>query len=116
MRARQKAAGNLEYLDKALPLVAHRLRNFAIGPDTEDVPAVSLREGDLVLVRPGESYPGDGSIVQGETQCDESLLTGESAPVRKRPGDAVYAGAFNRLSQVVVRMTRVGEHTCVSGV
>ncbi|HEX7952514.1 MAG TPA: cation-translocating P-type ATPase, partial [Burkholderiales bacterium] len=116
MRARQKAAANLEYLDKALPLAAHRLLDFANGTVTEEVPAVSLRAGDLVLVRPGESFPGDGDIVQGETQCDESLLTGESAPVRKRPGEAVYAGAFNRISQVVVRLTRVGEYTCVSGV
>ncbi|MEO8005949.1 MAG: heavy metal translocating P-type ATPase [Betaproteobacteria bacterium] len=116
MRARQKAAASLEYLDKALPLAAHRLRNFPTGFDTEEIPAVSLHSGDLVLVKPGEAFPGDGNVVQGETQCDESLLTGESAPVHKRSGEPVFAGSFNRLSQVIVRMTRVGEQTCVSGV
>jgi Cu2+-exporting ATPase len=116
MRARQKAAASLEYLDKALPLAAHRLRNFPTGFDTEEIPAVSLSRGDFVLVKPGEVFPGDGDLVQGETQCDESLLTGESAPVDKHKGEPVFAGSFNRLSQVVVRMTRVGEDTCVSGV
>ena len=53
---------------------------------------MSLRVGDLVLVRPGESIPADGRLVQGETQCDESLLTGESAPVHKGIGDEVTGG------------------------
>ena len=116
MRARQKAAANLEYLDKALPLAAHRLRDFARGMETDEVPAISLRAGDLVLVRAGENYPGDGNVVEGDTECDESLLTGESTPVRKRSGDKISAGSFNRLSPVVVRITHVGEDTCVSGV
>ncbi len=72
--------------------------------------------GDLVLVRPGENFPGDGSVVEGDTECDESLLTGESTPVRKRSGERISAGSFNRLSPVVVRVTQVGEDTCVSGV
>ena len=116
MRARQKAAANLEYLDKALPLAAHRLRDFARGRQTDEIPALSLRAGDLVLVRAGENFPGDGSVVEGDTECDESLLTGESAPVRKRSGDKISAGSINRLSPVVVRITHVGEQTCVSGV
>jgi Cu2+-exporting ATPase len=115
MRARQKAAASLEYLDKALPLVAHRLRDFATSFATEQIPALSLRSGDFVLVKPGEVFAGDGTVVQGETQCDESLLTGESVPVTRRSGEAVLAGSFNRVSQVVVRLTRVGEETCVSG-
>ena len=80
MRARQKAAAGLDYLDKALPLAAHRLLDHPHGMDTEEVAAISLRIGDLVLVRTGESFPADGDIVQGDTECDESLLTGESAP------------------------------------
>ena len=116
MRARQKAAANLEYLDKALPLAAHRLRDFAHGRQTDEIPAMALRAGDLVLVRAGESFPGDGSVVEGDTECDESLLTGESAPVRKRSGETISAGSLNRLSPVVVRITQVGEDTRVSGV
>ena len=116
MRARQRAAASLEYLDKALPLTAHRLRDSGNGTDTEDVPAVTLRPRDRVLVRAGESFPADGRIVQGDTECDESLLTGESTPVRKRSGTDVTGGAFNRLSPVVVEVERVGDDTCVSGI
>ena len=116
MRARQRAAMGLEYLDKALPLTAHRLRDSGPGMDTEDVPAVSLKARDRVLVRAGESFPADGRLVQGDTECDESLLTGESTPVRRRSGDEVTGGAFNRLSPVVVEVERVGDDTCVSGI
>ena len=116
MRARQKAATSLEYLDKALPLAAHRLRDPGQGMETEEVSALSLRAGETVLVRAGEGFPADGVIVEGDTECDESLLTGESTPVRKRIGEVVSAGSFNRLSPVSVRVTRVGEDTCASGV
>lgn len=116
MRARQTAAASLEYLDKALPLTAHRLIDYAHGMETEQLPAISLRTGDLVLVRPGESFPADGEVVQGDTECDESLLTGESTPLRKTGGDEITGGALNRLSPVVMRVTRVGEDTRVSGI
>lgn len=115
MRARQKAAANLEYLDKALPAVAHKLLAHP-ALDTDDVPAVALVAGDLVLVRPGESFPADGTIVDGESACDESLLTGESHPVPKRAGSEVIGGAMNRTSPLVVRVTRVGEDTRASGI
>ena len=116
MRARQRAAASLEYLDKALPLSAHRLRDPDRGMDTDEVPAVSLKPRDRVLVRAGESFPADGRLVSGDTECDEALLTGESAPVRKRIGDGVTGGAFNRLSPVVVEVERVGDDTCMSGI
>ncbi len=116
MRARQKAAADLEYLDKALPLAAHRLRDRGRGMETEEVPALALEAGDLVMVRAGEAFPGDGILVEGDTQCDESALTGESHPVHKRSGEKIMAGSFNRLSPVIVRLTQVGESTCVSGV
>jgi Cu2+-exporting ATPase len=115
MRARHKAAANLEYLDKALPLIAHRLPAF---PQmwTDEVPAVTLQRADLVLVRPGESFPADGVVVQGECACDEALLTGESRPVAKDAGSAVIAGAINRSSPVVVKVERVGEDTRASAI
>ncbi len=116
MRARQTAAAGLDYLDKALPLAAHRLIDHAQGMDTEEVPAISLRIGDVVLVRPGESFPADGVVIQGDTECDESLLTGESTLLRKTIGGEITGGALNRLSPVVMRVTRVGEDTRVSGI
>jgi P-type Cu2+ transporter len=113
-RARQKAAASLEYLDKALPVAAHWLHSYPASMDSEEVAAVSLRRGDLVVVRPGESFPADGSIVEGETESDESLLTGESRPVHRRTGGDVMAGAVNRVSPVLVRVERVGEDTRIS--
>jgi Cu2+-exporting ATPase len=115
LRARQKAAAGLDYLDHALPLAAHRLTAFP-ALDTETVPAASLQPGDRVLVRSGESFPADGRILQGETHCDESLLTGESAPVRKLEGAAVAAGAVNRTSPVCVQIEQVGEATRLSAI
>jgi len=114
MRARQNAAARLEYLDRALPLAAHRLLNYPDGRDTEEVPSVALAAGDFVLVRPGEVVPGDGVVVAGETETDESLLTGESRPVAKRVGMEVVAGAVNRLGPTTVRVERVGEATRAS--
>src|SRR5206468_58506 len=101
--------------DKALPAVAHRLPGF---PQmlTEEVPAITLQRTQLVLVRPGEGFPADGIIVQGESACDESLLTGESQPVAKCAGSDVIAGAINRSSPVVMRVERVGEDTRASGI
>ena len=116
MRARQRAAANLEYLDKALPVAAHRLRGFPASMETEEIPAVSLARGDLVLVRAGECFPADGRVVQGSSESDESLLTGESRAVHKRNGDPVTGGSINRVSPLVVRVEHVGEDTRVSGI
>ena len=114
MRARQKAAASLEYLDRALPLGAHRLQAYPTSQETEEVPAVALRAGDMVLVKPGEVVPADGVLVEGETETDESLLTGESLPVLRRVGAPLVAGAVNRLSPAVMRVERVGEATRAS--
>jgi Cu2+-exporting ATPase len=114
MRARQKAAASLEYLDRALPLAAHRLRDYPASRDTHEVPAVSLKPGDCVLVKPGEAVPADGVLVDGETETDEALLSGESRPVVKRIGMQVVAGAVNRLSPAILRVEQVGEATRAS--
>ena len=114
MRARHKAAMSLEYLDRAIPLAAHRLVRYPASRDAEEVAAVSLKQGDLVLVKPGEVVPADGVLVDGETETDESLLTGESRPVVKRVGAGLAAGAVNRLSPAVMRVEQVGEATRAS--
>ncbi len=114
MRARQKAAASLEHLDRAIPLAAHRLTRFPASYDVEEVPALSLARGDLVLVKPGQTVPADGVLVSGETETDESLLTGESRPAPKSAGSELAAGAVNRLNPAVMRVERAGEATRAS--
>ncbi len=75
---------------------------------------MALGQGDLVLVKPGEVVPADGVLVDGDTETDESLLTGESQPVVKCAGAAMVAGAVNRLSPAVMRVEQVGEATRAS--
>ncbi|HZN48146.1 MAG TPA: heavy metal translocating P-type ATPase metal-binding domain-containing protein, partial [Ramlibacter sp.] len=114
LRARHKAAASLEYLDRALPVGAHRLTAYPASHDTEELPAVALKPGDVVMVRPGEVVPADGVLLEGNTETDESLLTGESRPVAKRAGSALVAGAVNRLDAAVMRVERAGEATRAS--
>ncbi|SCW58397.1 Cu2+-exporting ATPase [Ruminococcaceae bacterium YRB3002] len=73
-----------------------------------------LKAGDTVIVRPGESYPCDGEITEGETSSDESIVTGESMPVDKKTGDMVISAAINLTGYVKVRATRVGHDTTLS--
>jgi len=73
-----------------------------------EVPVALVISGDMVVVRPGERLPVDGVIVEGASQCDESLLTGESLPVEKQPGDTVTGGAINGEGLLKIRATTVG--------
>ncbi|MBN2051048.1 MAG: copper-translocating P-type ATPase [Spirochaetales bacterium] len=77
----------------------------------QDVPVDSLGKGHLVLVKPGEKIPLDGVITQGQTSVDESLATGESVPVDKKPGDRVIGATVNRQGAVTVRIDKVGKET-----
>src|SRR5581483_11257857 len=72
--------------------------------------------GDLVVLRPGDKAPVDGIIEEGETSFDESLVTGESLPVDKGPGDEVIGGSINRSGSVRFRATRVGAETALAGI
>jgi Cu2+-exporting ATPase len=110
MRAISQASGALKELGKLIPDVATRVRDGA----QERVPVAQLREGDVVLVRPGESVPADGAIEKGESELDESVLTGESRPVPRGPGDPVVAGAVNGEGSLHVRVTATGEGTRLS--
>ncbi len=80
----------------------------------EDVPVERVRVGDLVLVRPGESVPVDGEVVEGRSAVDESLLTGESMPVEKGPGDPVVGATLNREGALRFRATKVGSETALA--
>ena len=113
MRSVLGASRALEQLVRLLPADAHRLR--ADG-GIEDVPVAALRPGDRVLVKPGERIPTDGEISDGRTTVDQALLTGESRPVEKGPGDAVIGGAVNGESAVTTRVTRTGADTYLAQV
>jgi len=116
LRARQKSASHLESLSRAVPATANLLPHFPNAMDAELVPAGALVEAQYVLVRPGETFPVDGQIEQGETEVDEALLTGESMPVKRHEGERVVGGSVNRGNPVVVCVEQVGEHTMLSAI
>jgi Cu2+-exporting ATPase len=113
MKAIGQAQGALAALAELLPDGAER-----IGPDGQvtNVSLTELRLGDVVLVRPGARVPADGVIVGGEAELDESMITGESRPVSKSPGDKVVAGTVSVDSAIRVRVEAVGDDTALAGI
>jgi Cu2+-exporting ATPase len=108
LRLRDRTAGALEALMNRLPdSVARRTAQG----EFERVPVRRLRPGDVIEVLPGEAFAADGELLLGETRVDEALLTGESYPLLRRPGDSVIAGSHNLLAAVQVRVTQVGADT-----
>ncbi len=107
-RAKRQTTEAIRALHALRPEVAHLLPDGVKREAMQDVPVAELLPGDLVLVRPGERLPADGQVVQGQTQVDESMLTGEPMPVPKQPGDAVTGGSLNGDGAVQVRVTAVG--------
>ncbi len=99
------ASRAVQELARLLPSEAHKL-----APDgsVQEVPVSELTPGDRVLVRPGEKIPADGRVAEGESSIDESLLTGESAPVEKGPGGTVIGGSVNGQGSLTVEVTRTG--------
>lgn len=81
-----------------------------------EVAVDTLMPGDIFQVRPGESVPVDGEVIDGESSIDEAMLTGESMPVRKRAGDKVFAATSNGQGAMRCRATGVGEHTLLAGI
>jgi Cu2+-exporting ATPase len=112
MRAISQARGALNALAALLPDTAERIT----GSETRTVPLSELHLGDLVLVRPGERVPADGTVVEGAADVDESMITGESRTVSKGPGDQVVAGTVASGGSLRVRVTAVGEQTALSGI
>ncbi len=83
-----------------------------IGPEGPvEIPAKSLREGDVALARPGERLPADGEVASGEFEIDEGVITGETAPRSVKPGDAVFAGSLNLSGAIHVRVGAAGAHS-----
>lgn len=116
MNARQKALGVTEALAKLLPAFAQKMPNFPVDRGTEQRVVADLLPGDYVLVRAGDVVPADGRIVEGVSCANEALLTGESRPVAKVPGDPVTGGSINAESPLVVRVEQVGDGTRLSAI
>ncbi|MHB9150863.1 MAG: heavy metal translocating P-type ATPase [Thermoleophilia bacterium] len=112
MRSISQAQGALQELAKLLPDTATRITDQG----EEIVPVGVLREGDIVLIRPGESVPADGVIRKGESDLNEAMLTGESRPVKKREGDDVIAATINGEGSLRVEITGTGDKTKLSGI
>ncbi len=109
-RARGKAG---EALKKLLRLQADKAR-LVTEQGEKEVPASIIRAGDVVLVRPGETIPVDGEVMDGSGAVDEAVITGESMPVMKKPGDTVTGATINRNGVLRIRATRVGEATLLA--
>ena len=116
MMARTLAVVTQEQLARQAPAVAERFAAWPTSNLAEMVPARRLRVGDHVRVRPGAAVPADGVVVEGASELDERLLTGESRPQPKRAGDALTGGSLNVGSPLVMRMTRVGADTVLAGI
>src|SRR5262245_62084550 len=112
MRSIAQAQGALNELAKLLPDTAVRI----VGDRTETVPTSELGTRDLVLVRPGASIPADGVVRDGSSDVNESMITGESRPIRKTPGDKVIAGTVSGSGSLRVEVTGTGEKTALAGI
>jgi Cu2+-exporting ATPase len=112
MRSISQASGALRELAKLLPSTAQRI----VGETIEDVPISGLREGDVVLVRPGASVPADGTVLSGKSDVNESMITGESVPVPKVDGARVIAGTVNGSGSLRVTVTGTGERTALANI
>jgi len=112
MRAIGQARGALAALAELLPDEAERVTDAG----TETVSLPDLSAGDVVLVRPGGRIPADGEVVSGEVEVDESMVTGESKPVGKHPGDQVVAGTVATDNSIRLRITAVGDETALAGI
>ena len=116
MNARGKASEAQESLVRLVPATTERFDAWPDRSRLERVPVARLSPGDHVLVRPGDGFPADGIVIEGDTATDESLLTGESRPVPRRAGDHVTGGALNLRSPVTIRVEQVGEGTVLAGI
>jgi Cu2+-exporting ATPase len=112
MGARHRAGQAAEELVKLLPATAVRITDGG----EERVPVADLAPGDQVLIRPGESVPADGRVLQGRSSVDESLLTGESLPQLRHEGDLLVGGTVNTESPLLMTVGQVGEDTVLSAI
>jgi len=110
LKARGRTSDAIKKLMKLTPKTAKVIRDGS----EMDIPVEEVVPGDQVLVRPGGLIPTDGTILSGSSTVNESMLTGESMPVRKNPGDAVFAGTMNQDGSVTFQATKVGAETALA--
>ncbi len=112
MRAVSSAQGALKELSKLLPDTVEKVINGSI----EIVAISELKENDIVFVRPGARVPADGEVIEGKSEVNESMITGESEPVEKNASSGVIAGTINGDGSLKIKVTKIGEHTFLAGV
>jgi Cu+-exporting ATPase len=110
LRARSRTGAAIRELLGLAPTMARRVRDG----HEEDVPLDQVHAGDLLRVRPGEKVPVDGTVVEGESAVDESMVTGEPMPVIRRPGDKVIGATVNGTGALVMRAEKVGSETLLA--
>jgi Cu2+-exporting ATPase len=116
-QAAMARAGELRLrLTRSIPAVADRLVPGSTPPVAERVAAVRLAPGDRVRVSPGAIIPADGTIEEGHSRVDESLLSGESRPIARGPGDQVVGGSVNLISPLTVSVTRTSAEGTLAGI
>lgn len=113
MRSVRQASGALNELAKLMPDIAERVTESG---DIEEVRATELRQGDVLLVRPGASVPADGEVIEGRSELNEAMITGESQPVEKGEGDTVIGGTINGDGSLRVKVTATGDETALAGI
>ncbi|MCS6882850.1 MAG: heavy metal translocating P-type ATPase [Oscillochloridaceae bacterium] len=109
-RAKSRTSAAIKTLMSLQPRTARVVR----GGQEVDVPVADVRVGEILIVRPGEKIPVDGVLVSGASSVDESLVTGESLPVEKQPGDTLIGATLNRSGSFQMRATRVGKETALA--
>jgi Cu+-exporting ATPase len=110
LKARGRTSEAIKKLMKLTPKTARVIREGA----EMDIPVEEVLRGDLILVRPGDRIPTDGTVVSGESSVNESMLTGESMPVTKKQADEVFAGTINQSGSFVFKATRIGAETALA--
>jgi len=113
MRSVMSASAALEKLAELLPGKAHRINEDG---STEEVPVEELQVGDHILIKPGEKIPADGIVIEGSTNVNEAMLTGESLPVEKKEDDEVIGGAVNEEGSITVKIHKTGDESFLSQV
>lgn len=111
---RLRTSESIDRLTNATPLRCLKLVNYPLSESTLNIRAEHLAVGDFVTVRPGESVPADAVVVRGESELNESLMTGESRPVKRRRDDPLIGGTINIHSPLIARITAVGGKTLLS--